>query len=121
MAPEGQRRRAERAVVSVLSSAACLAVAIALAVTVDRDGATGVYLPSNWPAPFGIALVAGAAVGRGALVAVAGGLVTVGGTAVAGSSVAVALAGSVNVGRGVVVSASSVALAARAATRATGP
>ncbi len=53
-----ERRRAERAVVSVLSSAACLAVAIALAVTVDRDGATGVYLPSNWPAPFGIALVA---------------------------------------------------------------
>ena len=45
---------------NVLASGACLAVAVALALWVDRQGAPeaiGVYLPSNWPVPFGIVLV----------------------------------------------------------------
>jgi len=53
-----ERRRIDRALVSVVASAASFAVAIALAVAVDRDGAIAVYLPSNWPVPFGIALAA---------------------------------------------------------------
>lgn len=51
-----ERRRFGRALVSVLSSLACLAAAVTLLVAVDRDGAMGIYLPSNWPVPFGIAL-----------------------------------------------------------------
>ncbi len=51
-----ERRRIDRALVSVVSSAACVAVAISLVAAVDRDGAVAVYLPSNWPVPFGIAL-----------------------------------------------------------------
>ncbi len=56
----GDRRRVARALVNVLASGACLAVAVALALWVDRQGAPeafGVYLPSNWPVPFGIVLV----------------------------------------------------------------
>ena len=56
----GDRRRVARALVNVLAGGACLAVAVALALWVDRQGAPeafGVYLPSNWPVPFGIVLV----------------------------------------------------------------
>ena len=56
----GDRRRVARALVNVLASVACLAVAVALALWVDRQNAPeafGVYLPSNWPVPFGIVLV----------------------------------------------------------------
>ena len=56
----GERRRVARALVNVVASGACLIMAIALAVWVDRHGvpgAIGVYLPSNWPVPFGIVLV----------------------------------------------------------------
>jgi multicomponent K+:H+ antiporter subunit D len=56
----GDRRRVARALVNVLASGACLAVAVALALWVDRQNAPeaiGVYLPSNWPVPFGIVLV----------------------------------------------------------------
>jgi len=54
-----ERRRRLRATLNVLSSVAALAVAIALLVLVnERDAAAvGVYLPANWPAPFGIVLV----------------------------------------------------------------
>jgi multicomponent K+:H+ antiporter subunit D len=55
----GDRRRVARALVNVLASGACLAVAVALALWVDRQNAPeaiGVYLPSNWPVPFGIVL-----------------------------------------------------------------
>ena len=41
---------------SVVASAASFAVAISLVAVVDRDGTIAVYLPSNWPVPFGIAL-----------------------------------------------------------------
>lgn len=51
-----ERRRIGRALVSVVSSAACLAIALTLLLAVDANGAMGVYLPSNWPVPFGIAL-----------------------------------------------------------------
>ncbi len=53
-----ERRRRLRASLNVLSCAAALAVAIALLLVVDERGAAavGVYLPANWPAPFGIVL-----------------------------------------------------------------
>lgn len=53
-------RRTLKAWVSVLSCALGLAVAIALVVWVqdaDKPQAVGVYLPSNWPVPYGIVLV----------------------------------------------------------------
>jgi len=52
------RRRRLRASLNVFSCAAALAVAIALLLVVDERGAAavGVYLPANWPAPFGIVL-----------------------------------------------------------------
>ncbi len=53
-----ERRRRLRASLSVLSCAAALVVAIGLLLVVDESGAAavGVYLPANWPAPFGIVL-----------------------------------------------------------------
>lgn len=61
-----ERKRTTKAVVSVVSTFLLLAVAIALFVevnsTVNTEVAavisTGVYLLGNWPAPFGIVLVA---------------------------------------------------------------
>ena len=56
----GQRWRAASALVDVAASVAGLAVAVALLVWVDRGGEGGaiaVYLPANWPVPYGIALV----------------------------------------------------------------
>ena len=53
-----ERRRRLRASLNVLSCGAALAVAVALLLIVDERGAAavGVYLPANWPAPFGIVL-----------------------------------------------------------------
>ncbi|MCO5102162.1 MAG: monovalent cation/H+ antiporter subunit D [Burkholderiaceae bacterium] len=53
-----ERRRRLRAALNVCSCVAALAVAIALLLVVDERGAAavGVYLPANWPAPFGIVL-----------------------------------------------------------------
>ncbi|HEY0878257.1 MAG TPA: monovalent cation/H+ antiporter subunit D [Zeimonas sp.] len=53
-----ERRRRLRATLNVLSCAATLVVAIALVGVVDQGAAAavGVYLPANWPAPFGIVL-----------------------------------------------------------------
>ena len=56
----GERWRAARALVNVAATGALLAIAVALAAWVDRHGAPGsigVYLPSNWPVPYGIVLV----------------------------------------------------------------
>ncbi len=54
-----ERRRRLRASLNVLSSFATLIAAIALLLLVDESSAAavGVYLPANWPAPFGIVLV----------------------------------------------------------------
>lgn len=55
------RRRRTQAVISLLSGVLMVAVAVALLLWVDRQdapGAFGVYLPGNWPVPFGIVLVA---------------------------------------------------------------
>ena len=57
----GEGRRSLKAVCNVASAAAGLGVAIALLIGLDgRDApaAFGVYLPGNWPVPFGIVLVA---------------------------------------------------------------
>lgn len=57
----GEGRRSLKAVVNLASTAAGLLVAVALWAWVDaRDApaAFGVYLPGNWPVPFGIVLVA---------------------------------------------------------------
>ncbi|HET9337724.1 MAG TPA: monovalent cation/H+ antiporter subunit D [Casimicrobiaceae bacterium] len=53
----GERARAARTLVNLAASVAGLVVAIALVVHVDRGGAIAVYLPANWPVPYGIALV----------------------------------------------------------------
>jgi multicomponent K+:H+ antiporter subunit D len=56
----GEKRRAWKAVLNVASCLLGLAVAVVLLLWVDgRDtaGAFGVYLPGNWPVPFGIVLV----------------------------------------------------------------
>ena len=56
----GDRRRKSKALLSVLACALGLAVSIALLLWVQHgDGphAVGVYLPSNWPIPYGITLV----------------------------------------------------------------
>lgn len=56
----GDGRRQLKSVVNLLSTAAGLAIAVALLVQVagrDAPAAFGVYLPGNWPVPFGIVLV----------------------------------------------------------------
>ena len=53
----GERARAARTLVNLATSLTGLVVAIALVVHVDRSGAIAVYLPANWPVPYGIALV----------------------------------------------------------------
>ncbi|HET9450586.1 MAG TPA: monovalent cation/H+ antiporter subunit D [Aggregicoccus sp.] len=53
----GEGRRSTKAALSTGSSLLGLAVAVALLAWVDGCGRV-VYLPGNWPAPFGIALVA---------------------------------------------------------------
>ncbi len=61
-----ERKRNFKAVVSVVSSLVLLAVAVALFMEVNSTVSTevaavistGVYLLGNWPAPFGIVLVA---------------------------------------------------------------
>jgi multicomponent K+:H+ antiporter subunit D len=56
----GDGRRGVKAAVNVASTAAGLALAVALLVWVDgldAPAAFGVYLPGNWPVPFGIVLV----------------------------------------------------------------
>jgi multicomponent K+:H+ antiporter subunit D len=53
----GEQRHAARAVLDVASTLLGLAVAIVLLLRVDSQGPTGaVYLPGNWPVPFGIVL-----------------------------------------------------------------
>jgi multicomponent K+:H+ antiporter subunit D len=53
----GEQRHAGRAVIDVASTLLGLAVAIVLLLRVDSHGPTGaVYLPGNWPVPFGIVL-----------------------------------------------------------------
>lgn len=57
----GEGRRPTKAVVNLLSTAAGLAVAAVLLLEIaqrDAPAAFGVYLPGNWPVPFGIVLVA---------------------------------------------------------------
>jgi multicomponent K+:H+ antiporter subunit D len=57
----GESRRGAKAVVNVLSTALGLAVAVSLMLDVasrDAPAAFGIYLPGNWPVPFGIVLVA---------------------------------------------------------------
>ncbi len=56
----GEGRRALKAGINALSTAAGLAVAVALLLRVHVDGpaAFGIYLPGNWPVPYGIVLVA---------------------------------------------------------------
>ena len=57
----GDQRRVGRALVNVIACVANLAIAAALFAWVDAGGAGGViavYLPANWPVPYGISLVA---------------------------------------------------------------
>jgi multicomponent K+:H+ antiporter subunit D len=57
----GEGHRSVKAVINVASAALGLGVAIALLMAVDAQpapAAFGVYLPGNWPVPFGIVLVA---------------------------------------------------------------
>jgi multicomponent K+:H+ antiporter subunit D len=56
----GEGRRRTKAVVNTLSTALGLALAILLLVRVQAGGtaAFGIYLPGNWPVPYGIVLVA---------------------------------------------------------------
>lgn len=57
----GEGRRSLKAAVNLASTVLSLAAAVTLLLWVDsRDAAAafGVYLPGNWPAPFGIVLVA---------------------------------------------------------------
>ena len=57
----GEGRRRLKAAVNVLSTAAGLAVAVGLLLEVaqrEAPAAFGIYLPGNWPVPFGIVLVA---------------------------------------------------------------
>jgi len=57
----GERRRGAKALLNVLSSALGLGAAVVLLLWVDAQPgplAFGVYLPSNWPVPYGIVLVA---------------------------------------------------------------
>jgi multicomponent K+:H+ antiporter subunit D len=55
----GEQRRTAKAVVNVACTLLGLAAAVALLLWVDGNdapGAFGVYLPGNWPVPFGIVL-----------------------------------------------------------------
>ncbi|MFL6661259.1 MAG: monovalent cation/H+ antiporter subunit D [Rhizobacter sp.] len=53
----GEQRRAARAVLSVASALLGLGLAVFLLVWVDAHGpASAIYLPGNWPVPFGIVL-----------------------------------------------------------------
>lgn len=57
----GEKRRRLASLIDVLASLAGLVVAVAILLRVDAGGevpAIGVYLASNWEAPFGIVLVA---------------------------------------------------------------
>lgn len=57
----GEQRRGIKSVVNTLSTAAGLAIAIVLLMHVhaqDAPSAYAVYLPGNWPVPYGIVLVA---------------------------------------------------------------
>jgi multicomponent K+:H+ antiporter subunit D len=57
----GEGRRGLKAVANVLSTALGLAIAVNLLLGVagrDAPAAFGIYLPGNWPVPFGIVLVA---------------------------------------------------------------
>ena len=56
----GESRRAFKGWLNLASTAAGLVLALGLLRAVDAQGATafGVYLPGNWPVPFGIVLVA---------------------------------------------------------------
>jgi multicomponent K+:H+ antiporter subunit D len=56
----GERRRRTSALVNALSTATGLAVAVALMLRAQGEGpaAFGIYLPGNWPVPYGIVLVA---------------------------------------------------------------
>jgi multicomponent K+:H+ antiporter subunit D len=56
----GEKRRTAKAMLNVLASTLGLTVAVALLLWVDGQDAPvafGVYLPSNWPVPYGIVLV----------------------------------------------------------------
>jgi multicomponent K+:H+ antiporter subunit D len=56
----GEGRRGLKSVVNLLSTATGLAVAVALLLRAQAEGpaAFGIYLPGNWPVPYGIVLVA---------------------------------------------------------------
>lgn len=56
----GEGRRGLKAVVNTLSTTTGLCIAIALLLRVQAGGpeAFGIYLPGNWPVPYGIVLVA---------------------------------------------------------------
>ena len=57
----GEGRRQLKAVLNVGSATLALAIAVALLLRVDAQGAPaafGLYLPGNWPVPYGIVLVA---------------------------------------------------------------
>ncbi len=56
----GNSRRALRAALGIASTSIGLALAVALLLRVNADGAAAfaVYLPGNWPVPYGIVLVA---------------------------------------------------------------
>lgn len=56
----GEGRRGWKALINTASTALGLALAVALLWRVQAEGATayGVYLPGNWPVPYGIVLVA---------------------------------------------------------------
>jgi multicomponent K+:H+ antiporter subunit D len=56
----GEGRRGAKALANVASTALGLAIAVALLVQVQAEGpaAFGIYLPGNWPVPYGIVLVA---------------------------------------------------------------
>jgi multicomponent K+:H+ antiporter subunit D len=56
----GEQRRVSTAILGVVSTLAGLLLSIALLLWVDRSDAPaafGIYLPGNWPVPFGIVLV----------------------------------------------------------------
>ncbi len=56
----GEGRRGLKAVINTAATAAGFALAVALLLRVQAEGpaAFGIYLPGNWPVPYGIVLVA---------------------------------------------------------------
>jgi len=54
----GEGRRSVKAAINVAACVAGLLIAVALAWDADGARAIGVYLPGNWPVPYGIVLVA---------------------------------------------------------------